>query len=339
MAVYLGLLRPHDRIMGLDLPSGGHLTHGFYTKNKKISATSIVFESFPYKIKEDGYIDYDALETIARDYKPQMIICGSSAYPRDFNYRRFKQIADINGSYLLCDMGFHISGLVATSKMNSPFEYCDVVTSTTHKTLRGPRSGIIFSKRELSEKIDFSVFPGLQGGPHNHQIGALATQLMEVNTQEFRDYITQVMLNAKTLANHLMRHGFKLVTDGTDNHLMLVDLRNKGVTGSKVEYIAECVDISLNKNSIFGDVSASNPSGIRIGTPALTIRGFTEGDFVKVGDFIIEVVELSRLIQNESGKKLVDFKSVAHEKYFEEIARLKNDVNKFAETFEFIDLD
>ena len=174
MAVYLGLLRPHDRIMGLDLPSGGHLTHGFYTKNKKISATSIVFESFPYKIREDGYIDYDALETIARDYKPQMIICGSSAYPRDFDYRRFKQIADINGSYLLCDMA-HISGLVATSKMNSPFEYCDVVTSTTHKTLRGPRSGIIFSKKELSEKIDFSVFPGLQGGPHNHQIAALAT--------------------------------------------------------------------------------------------------------------------------------------------------------------------
>ena len=338
MAVYLGLLRPHDRIMGLDLPSGGHLTHGFYTKNKKISATSIVFESFPYKIREDGYIDYDALETIARDYKPQMIICGSSAYPRDFDYRRFKEIADINGSYLLCDMA-HISGLVATSKMNSPFEYCDVVTSTTHKTLRGPRSGIIFCKKELSEKIDFSVFPGLQGGPHNHQIAALATQLMEVNTQEFRDYITQVMLNAKALASHLMRHGFKLVTDGTDNHLMLVDLRNKGVTGSKVEYIAECVDISLNKNSIFGDTSASNPSGIRIGTPALTTRGFTEGDFVKVGDFIIEVVELSRLIQNESGKKLVDFKSVAHEKYFEEIARLKNDVNKFAETFEFIDLD
>lgn len=338
MAVYLGLLKPHDRIMGLDLPSGGHLTHGFYTKNKKISATSIVFESFPYKIKKDGYIDYDSLETIARDYKPQMIICGSSAYPRDFDYRRFREIADINGSYLLCDMA-HISGLVATSKMNSPFEYCDVVTSTTHKTLRGPRSGIIFSKKELSEKIDFSVFPGLQGGPHNHQIAALATQLMEVNTEEFRDYITQVMLNAKALSNHLMNHGFKLVTNGTDNHLLLVDLRNKGVTGSKVEYIAECVDISLNKNSIFGDTSASNPSGIRIGTPALTTRGFTEADFVKVGDFIIEVVELSRLIQNESGKKLVDFKCVAHEKYFEEIARLKNDINKFAETFEFIELD
>ena len=338
MAVYLGLLKPHDRIMGLDLPSGGHLTHGFYTKNKKISATSIVFESFPYKIKKDGYIDYDSLETIARDYKPQMIICGSSAYPIDFDYRRFREIADINGSYLLCDMA-HISGLVATSKMNSPFEYCDVVTSTTHKTLRGPRSGIIFSKKELSEKIDFSVFPGLQGGPHNHQIAALATQLMEVNTEEFRDYITQVMLNAKALSNHLMNHGFKLVTDGTDNHLMLVDLRNKGVTGSKVEYIAECVDISLNKNSIFGDTSASNPSGIRIGTPALTTRGFTEADFVKVGDFIIEVVELSRLIQNESGKKLVDFKCVAHENYFEEIARLKNNINKFAETFEFIELD
>ena len=336
MAVYLGLLKPHDRIMGLDLPSGGHLTHGFYTGKKKISATSIVFESFPYKVNTDGYIDYDSLERTARDYKPQMIICGASAYPRDFDYKRFREIADINGSYLMCDMA-HISGLVATSEMNSPFEYCDVVTSTTHKTLRGPRSGIIFSKQHLSEQIDFSVFPGLQGGPHNHQIAGLATQLKEVCTDDFRDYIRQVKSNARMLAGHLLSNGYELVTGGTDNHIVLVNLKNKGITGSKVEYIAELVDISINKNSVPGDTSASNPSGIRLGTPALTTRGLTEDDFRRVGDLIIETVELSRLIQGESGKRLVDFKRVANEKYMGEIERLKGMVNEFAEPFEFVD--
>ena len=336
MAVYMGLLKPHDRIMGLDLPSGGHLTHGFYTQKKKISATSIVFESFPYKVNSEGLIDYDSLERIARDYKPQMIICGASAYPRDFDYKRFREIADINGSYLLCDMA-HISGLVAKSEMNSPFEYCDVVTSTTHKTLRGPRSGIIFSKCELSDAIDFSVFPGLQGGPHNHQIAALATQLREVCTDEFRDYIRTVKSNAKVLAEHLTSNGFNLVTGGTENHIVLVDLRNQGLTGSKVEYIAELVDISINKNSVPGDTSASSPSGIRLGTPALTTRGFTTSDFRRVGDLIIEVVALSKLIQGDSGKRLADFKRVANENYMEEIMRLRGMVNEFAEPFEFID--
>lgn len=336
MAVYLGLLKPHDRIMGLDLPSGGHLTHGFYTKNKKISATSIVFESLPYKVGSNGYIDYDHLQELAQVFRPKMIICGSSAYPRDLDYKRFREIADMSGSYLLCDMA-HISGLVATSEMNSPFEYCDVVTSTTHKTLRGPRSGIIFSRKELSDAIDFSVFPGLQGGPHNHQIAGLATQLAEVCTDDFKEYIRQVKKNAKKLGEHLMNHGYELITNGTDNHLLLVNLKNQGVTGSKVEYIAECVDISLNKNSVVGDTSASNPSGIRLGTPALTTRGLKEQDFIKVGDFLIEVVELSKLIQKRSGKKLVDFKKVAHEEFHKEIERLKKMVNTFAEDFEFVD--
>ena len=336
MAVYTGLLKPHDRIMGLDLPSGGHLTHGFYTSKKKISATSIFFESFPYKIKEDGYIDYDKLEELAKDYKPNLIICGSSAYPRDFDYKRFRQIADINNSFLLCDMA-HISGLVATQEFNNPFDYCDVVTTTTHKTLRGPRSGMIFFKKELEERINFAVFPGLQGGPHNHQIAGVATQLLEVQQKEFRDYIKQVKKNAKTLAKYLIDHDYNLVTNGTDNHLILIDLRSKNISGSKVEYICDKVDISLNKNSVFGDTSAINPGGIRIGTAALTTRGLNESDFKNVGIFLVRCINLCIEIQKKGGKNLTNFKDVANSEFINEIEKLRLDVNNFANDFEFID--
>ena len=336
MAVYLGLLNPHDRIMGLDLPSGGHLTHGYYTSKKKISATSVFFESLPYHIKSDGYIDYDNLESMAKNYKPRMIICGSSAYPRDFDYARFRQIADMNDSYLLCDMA-HISGLVATEEFKSPFEYCDVVTTTTHKTLRGPRSGLIFYKKELKNKIDFAVFPGLQGGPHNHQIAGVATQLLEAQTQEFKDYIVQVKKNAQMLATQLLIKGYTLITGGTDNHLVLVDLKNKGISGSKLELICELTDISINKNSVYGDKSALNPGGVRLGASALTTRGFTQEDFIKVADFIDECTILARDIQKESGPKLVDFKKTLNETpaLKERLESIKSRVNSFAETFEF----
>ena len=336
MAVYLGLLNPHDRIMGLDLPSGGHLTHGYYTSKKKISATSVFFESLPYHIKSDGYIDYDNLEAMAKNYKPRMLICGSSAYPRDFDYQRFRKIADMNDSYLLCDMA-HISGLVATEEFKSPFEYCDVVTTTTHKTLRGPRSGLIFYKKELKNKIDFAVFPGLQGGPHNHQIAGVATQLLEAQTPEFKDYIVKVKKNARILATHLLIKGFTLITGGTDNHLVLVDLKNKGISGSKLELICELTDISINKNSVYGDKSALNPGGVRLGASALTTRGFAEEDFKKVAYFIDECTLLAQDIQKISGPKLVDFKKTLNDtrELKERLESIKSRVNSFAESFEF----
>lgn len=339
-AVYTALLKPHDRIMGLDLPSGGHLTHGFYTMSKKentrkaVSATSVYFESLPYKVHpETGLIDYDQLERDAGLFKPAMIIAGFSAYPRDIDYERFRKIADDNGSLLMMDMA-HISGLVAAGELKSPFEYCDVVTTTTHKSLRGPRAGMIFyrkDEREFEPRINAAVFPALQGGPHEHQIAGVATQLKEVCTPEFKIYAQQVKKNAAALANKLTSMGYTMATGGTENHLVLWDLKPQGLTGSKFEKICDAVCITLNKNCVPGDRSAVTPGGVRIGAPALTTRKMVESDFEQIALFLDEALKIACKIQQESGPKLKDF--VAKLEKNAEIDALKKKVNEFVTKF------
>merc|ERR1711990_684836 len=323
-AVYTGLLAPHARIMGLDLPSGGHLTHGFYTLDKKtmsrkpVSATSVYFESLPYRVHpETGLIDFDELAKTAGVFKPALIVCGGSAYPRDWDYAKFREIADANGSLLMMDMA-HISGLVAAQEAADPFKYCDVVTSTTHKSLRGPRSGIIFFRKgpidgkegafyDYEDKINFAVFPSLQGGPHNHQIGALCVALKQVKEPAFKKYIQQVKANSVALADYLNSKDYDLVTKGTENHLVLWNLRPQGLTGNKMEKVADLCHITLNKNAVFGDSSALSPGGVRIGMPAMTSRGCVEADFVQVGEFLHECVQICLEIQAEHGKMMKDF--------------------------------
>jgi len=335
-AVYTALLEPHARIMGLDLPSGGHLTHGYYTAKKKISATSMYFESFPYKVHpETGLIDFEELRKNALVFRPQMIIAGFSAYPRTLDFSKFRAIADECGALLMADIA-HISGLVATGQHPSPFEHCDVVTTTTHKSLRGPRAGMIFYKYsdkipDIKDRIDMAVFPALQGGPHNHQIGGLAAQLLEVNTPDFVEYSKNVVANAKTLAEALMAKGHKLAADGTDNHLVLWDLRPHGLTGSKVEKVCEMASISLNRNAVHGDASALSPGGVRVGTPAMTTRGCGAEEFKKIAEFLDRCCQIALKIQTEKGKKLKDFEDGL--KDCADVVALRKDVEEWTTSF------
>merc|ERR1719253_2259183 len=349
--VYTALLDVHDRIMGLDLPHGGHLSHGYQLPNKKISMVSKYFESIPYRLNEmTGHIDYDEAEKFAMRIRPKLLIAGTSAYSRLIDYARMRKIADQAGAYLLADMA-HISGLVAGGVIPSPFQYADVVTTTTHKSLRGPRGAMIFYRKgqrgvdkkgnpimyDIADKINFAVFPGLQGGPHNHTIGALATCLKQANTAEFVEYQKQVLRNASALSDRLNELGYTIVSGGTDNHLVLIDVkRSKGVTGARVERILELACIATNKNTVPGDTSALNPGGIRMGTPALTSRGFQENDFVQVADFFDKAVDIAcRLKGTEKGKKMKGFREMCAvgPSVHPDLERLRGEVQKFASSF------
>ncbi|KAK4665288.1 Cytochrome B translational activator protein cbs2 [Podospora pseudopauciseta] len=321
--VYSAIMETHDRLMGLDLPHGGHLSHGYQTPTKKISFISKYFETVPYRLDEStGLIDYDKLEELATIYRPKVIVAGASAYSRQIDYARMRDIADKVKAYLVADMA-HISGLVAAKVMPGPFGYADIVTTTSHKSLRGPRGALIFFRRgvrkvnpktgaeelyNLENPINQSVFPGHQGGPHNHTIAALAVALKQAQTPEFRAYQSQVLSNAKAFAKRLGEPkekgglGYKIVSGGTDNHLVLVDLKPHGVDGARVERILELVGVASNKNTVPGDKSALTPGGLRMGTPAMTTRGFQEEDFARVADIVDRSVTIAVRVDKAARK-------------------------------------
>ncbi len=283
---YFSLLEPKDKILGMSLDAGGHLTHGY-----KINFSGKNYDSFSYGLDDKGFIDYESLEKTAKEIKPKMIVAGASAYPRQIDFKRFREISNSVGAYLLVDMA-HIAGLIATNNHPSPVKYADIVTSTTHKTLRGPRGGfIITNNEEISKKIDKACFPGFQGGPLEHIIAGKAICFEEALKPSFKKYQKQVLRNSKVLSEELIKYGFDLVTNGTDNHLMLVDLRSKGITGKKAEEILENCNISVNKNAIPNDPEKPFiTSGIRIGTPAITTRGVKEEGIKIIGKFINDVL-------------------------------------------------
>ncbi len=283
MAVFVAMLKPGDTVMGMNLDHGGHLTHG-----SPVNFSGLYFNIVPYGVNDEGYIDYDELERLAVETKPKLIVAGASAYARTIDFKRFREVADKAGAYLMVDMA-HIAGLVAAGVHPSPIPYADVVTTTTHKTLRGPRGGMILANKEAAEKFNFNkaIFPGTQGGPLEHVIAAKAVCFGEALKPEFKTYQEQVVKNAAALAKALENQGFKILTGGTDNHLMLVDLRGMDISGKELQNRCDEVYITLNKNTVPNDPrSPFVTSGVRIGTPAVTSRGLKEADMEKIAKCI-----------------------------------------------------
>lgn len=316
MAVYMSILQPGDNVLGMDLSSGGHLTHGH-----KLSFSGKLYNFYGYSVnQETELIDYDQLEKIAKEIRPKLIVAGASAYPRIIDFKRLKEIADSINAYLMVDMA-HIAGLVATGLHPSPVPYADFVTSTTHKTLRGPRGGLILCKEEYAKLLDKNVFPGVQGGPLEHIIAAKAVCFYEALQPEFKIYIENVINNCKVLANELISNGCRLVSGGTDNHLLLLDAKNSyGLTGKEAEQLLDKVNITVNKNTIPYDTEKPMyGSGIRIGTAAMTTRGFNSEDFKKVGLLI------HKLLSNQ-----ILYKQEVKEEVLKEVLNL---TNKYKEVF------
>ncbi|MEE1067367.1 MAG: serine hydroxymethyltransferase [Fibrobacteraceae bacterium] len=286
-AVYLAVLKPGDKVLGLKLDHGGHLSHGH-----PVNFSGMLYNFVQYEVEKDtGRIDMDKVREIALREKPKMILAGFSAYSRNLDWKRFKEIADEVGAITMADIS-HIAGLIAGKALESPVPYFDIVTTTTHKTLRGPRAAIIMCKEEYAKAIDKGLFPGMQGGPHDHINAGKAVAFYEALQPEFQEYARNVIKNAQAMANELMKHGYKIISDGTDNHLMVVDMTSKGVSGKESEVALEKVGISTSRSTIpFDTRKPFDPSGLRIGTAAITTRGFTEEDSVKVADIIDRTIQ------------------------------------------------
>ncbi len=322
MAVYYAVCDPGDTVMGLELYFGGHMTHGL-----KVNFSGRLYNSVQYQTGHDGYMDYDAIAKLAREHKPKLIVSGATAYPRIYDWKRLREIADECGAFLLADIS-HIAGLVVGGQHPSPVGHAHIVTTTTHKTLRGPRGALIMANgnpsnplkkvdrtpENLPTLIDRAIIPGLQGGPHNHQTAAIAVALREASQPAFKEYAMQIVKNAKHLASELMNRGYELVTGGTDNHLLLVDLTNKNVKGKDAEVALGLAGITVNKNTVpFDPRSPFDPSGIRLGTPALTTRGMKEQEMTQVAEWI------DRAITYRSDEKT--------------LATIHNEVNQLAANF------
>lgn len=309
MAVYMTVLETGDTILGMSLSNGGHLTHG-----SKVNFSGKLFNIVAYGVDENGYIDYDDVLKKAKEYKPKMIVAGASAYPREIDFAKFREIADEVGAYLMVDMA-HIAGLVCTGFHMSPVPYADFVTSTTHKTLRGPRGGLILCKKEYGEKLDKTIFPGIQGGPLEHVIAGKAVCFKEALQPEFKEYIEQVIKNCTALAKELKKRRYRLVSDGTDNHLMLINLINKQMTGKEAEELLEEINITVNKNAIPNDPKSPNvTSGIRVGTAACTTKGLKEEDMVRLAEamdlvlskYIVNITEIEYNQNKRRAKAIVE---------------------------------